>query len=87
MRKEVLRKIIYSQLTEEQQNLYGTTFVITLDEEEILTDQHLLKLLSISPRTLYNWRKKKVIGFFKICSRYYYLKTLLLHEFASKYND
>lgn len=87
MKQDILRTLLYNKLTEEQRQHYGGTFEITLNQEEILTDQEVQELLSISSRTLYNWRKKGAISFFKIQSRHYYLKTLLLLDFLKIYND
>lgn len=87
MQKEILRTVLYNKLTKEQQNQYSGGVEFALNNDEIMTDQEVLKLLNISKRTLYTWRKNGFISFFKIRSRYYYLKTLLLIDFLKIYND
>ena len=86
MEKEILRRKLYKKLTQEQQSHYNGAIEITLNDDEIMTDQQVMRLLHISQRTLYSWRKKGLISFFKIQSRYYYLRTLLYADFIKIYN-
>ena len=87
MDKEILFKMVYNKLTKVQKKQYKNSVEPTFKDDELMTDQEVMSLLQISQRTLYTWRKKGAISYFKIQSRYYYLKTLLFADFIKIYND
>ncbi len=87
MNKEILGITLYNKLTKDQKTHYKSAMEITLNEDEIMTDQQVQKLLGIYQRTLYTWRKCGLIRYFKLRSRNYYLKTLLLLDFIEITNE
>ncbi|OFM81824.1 helix-turn-helix domain-containing protein [Weeksella sp. HMSC059D05] len=54
-------------------------------DDDILSDEEVMKILKISKRSLFEYRKKGFIQFIKIGGRYYYIRLILYLDLLQLY--
>lgn len=86
--KPVITKAMQEQLLRQYEELLlANNFSLKLLPEEILTDEDVMKILKISKRTLFKYRKEGKINYFKLGSRTYYLRPVLFLNMLRLYDD
>lgn len=59
----------------------------SMKKKSLLTNGDFITLFAITARTAYNWRKGRVIGFFKIYRKIYYRWSSVVTLLESKLDD
>lgn len=55
-------------------------------DDDILSDEEVMKILKISKRSLFEYRKKGFLQFIKIGGRYYYIRLFLYLDLLQLYH-